>query len=53
MLTMNLWTNVGLCNGASGIVVEFICAINQQPLTCLLLLLSCLMTIQANQFVAT
>ena len=31
MLTMNLWTDVGLCNGATGTVVDFICANNQQP----------------------
>lgn len=31
MLTMNLWTDVGLCNGATGIVREFIYANNQQP----------------------
>ena len=31
MLTMNLWTDVGLCNGATGIVIEFIYANKQQP----------------------
>ena len=31
MLTMNFWTDVGLCNGASGIVVNFIYATDQQP----------------------
>ena len=31
MLTMNLWTDVGLCNGATGTVVNFIYATNQQP----------------------
>ena len=31
MLTMNLWTDVGLCNGATGTVVDFIYANNQQP----------------------
>ncbi len=31
MLTMNLWTDVGLCNGATGIVREFIYANNQLP----------------------
>ena len=31
MLTMNLWTDVGLCNGATGIVIDFIYADNQQP----------------------
>ncbi|XP_068742117.1 ATP-dependent DNA helicase PIF1-like [Montipora capricornis] len=31
ILTMNLWTNVGLCNGATGTVVYFIYANNQQP----------------------
>ena len=31
MLTMNLWTDVGLCNGATGTVVDFIYAINQHP----------------------
>ena len=31
MLTMNLWTDIGLCNGATGTVVDFIYAINQQP----------------------
>ena len=24
MLTMNLWSSVGLCNGATGTVVDFI-----------------------------
>ena len=31
MLTMNLWTGVGLCNGATGSVIDFIYADNQQP----------------------
>ena len=31
MLTMNLWTGVGLCNGATGTVIDFIYADNQQP----------------------
>ena len=31
MLTMNLWTDVGLCNGATGTVIDFIYATNQQP----------------------
>lgn len=31
MLTINLWTDVGLCNGATGIVLDFIYANNQQP----------------------
>ena len=31
MLTMNLWTDVGLCNGATGVVVDFIYSTNQQP----------------------
>ena len=31
MLTMNLWTDVGLCNGATGTVVDFIYADDQQP----------------------
>ena len=31
MLTMNLWTDVGLCNGATGTVLDFIYANNQQP----------------------
>ncbi len=31
MLTMNLWTEVGLCNGATGTVIDFIYADNQQP----------------------
>ena len=28
---MNVWTDVGLCNGATGTVVNFIYATNQQP----------------------
>lgn len=28
---MNLWTDVGLCNGATGTVLEFIFANNHQP----------------------
>lgn len=31
MLTMNLWADVGLCNGATGTVLDFIYANNQQP----------------------
>ena len=31
MLTMNLWSSVGLCNGATGTVVDFIFQNNRQP----------------------
>ena len=31
MLTMNLWTDVGLCNGALGTVLDFVYAEGQQP----------------------
>ena len=31
MLTMNLWSSVGLCNGATGTVVDFIFQNNHQP----------------------
>ena len=31
MLNMNLWPTVGLCNGATGTVVDFIYQNNQQP----------------------
>ena len=31
MLTMNLWPSVGLCNGATGTVVDFIYHSNLQP----------------------
>ena len=31
MLTMNLWSHVGLCNGATGTVLDFIYEINHQP----------------------
>ena len=31
MLTVNLWPAVGLCNGATGTVVDFIYQNNQQP----------------------
>ena len=31
MLIMNLWSNVGLCNGATGTVVDFIYQNNHQP----------------------
>jgi hypothetical protein len=31
MLTMNLWSSVGLCNGATGIVVDIIYQNNHQP----------------------
>lgn len=31
MLTMNLWTDVGLCNAATGTVIDFIYADNHQP----------------------
>ena len=33
MLTMNLWTAIGLCIGATGTVIDFIYADNQQPPT--------------------
>jgi hypothetical protein len=31
MLTMNLWSSIGLCNGATGTVVDFIFEHNHQP----------------------
>ena len=31
MLTMNLWSSVGLCNGATGTVVDIIFQDNQNP----------------------
>jgi len=31
MLTMNLWPEVGLCNGATGKVVDIILAENHSP----------------------
>jgi len=31
MLTMNLWASVGLCNGATGTVIDIIYAINHTP----------------------
>lgn len=31
MLTMNLWTDAGLCNSATGVVLDFIYADTQQP----------------------
>ena len=31
MLTMNLWPSVGLCNGATGIIVDYIYQVEQQP----------------------
>ena len=31
MLTMNLWSSVGLCNGATGTVVDFIFQNDHQP----------------------
>ena len=31
MLTINLWTDVGLCNGALGTVLDFVYADGQQP----------------------
>ena len=31
MLTTNLWTHVGLCNGALGTVLDFVYADGQQP----------------------
>ena len=33
MLTMNLWSSVGLCNGATGTVIDFIFESNHQPPT--------------------
>ena len=32
MITMNIWTDVGLCNGALGTVIDFIYSEGQQPL---------------------
>ena len=31
MLTMNLWSSVGLCNWGTGTVVDIICQNNHQP----------------------
>ena len=31
MLTMNMWTDFGLCNGETGTVLDFIFADNRQP----------------------
>ena len=31
MLTMNIWTKVGLCNGAPGTVLDFVHADGQTP----------------------
>ena len=31
MLTMNLWISVGLCDGATGTVIDIIYEINHQP----------------------
>ena len=31
MLTVNLWTDVGLCNGATGTLIDFIYANNTEP----------------------
>jgi ATP-dependent DNA helicase PIF1 len=31
MLTMNLWPSVGLCNGATGTIIDFIYQVEQQP----------------------
>ena len=31
MLTMNLWPDVGLCNGATGMIIDFIYHLNHQP----------------------
>ena len=31
MLTMNLWSSVGLCNGATGTVIDFIFETNHRP----------------------
>ena len=31
MLTMNLWVSVGLCDGATGTVIDIIYEINHQP----------------------
>ena len=31
MLTVNLWSSVGLCNGVTGTVVDIICQNNHQP----------------------
>ena len=31
MLTMNLWPQVGLCNGTTGIAVDIIYTANHQP----------------------
>ena len=31
MLTMNLWLSVGLCNGTTGTIVDYIYHVEQQP----------------------
>ena len=31
MLTMSIWTEIGLCNGALGTLVHFVCTNGQQP----------------------
>ena len=31
ILTMNLWADIGLCDGATGTIVDFIYVSNQQP----------------------
>lgn len=49
MLKINLWTDAGLSNGASGTVLYFIYATNEQPPDLpLMLSLSNLMTIEAH-----
>ena len=49
ILTMNLWTDVGICNVATGVVLDFIYADKQQPPDSLYNF----MTIQAHLLVKT